>query len=222
MKNTLIAALILAATSVAASAGTISLVPSTANPFAGDTFTIDLKVTGNTDEILGFGLNYNVNNSNITVTGATPDSFFGADLGLDDPALSVFTFPGNTESTVTLATFTFTANTVGSALFSITNNLSDANQGLFTLASPGGAQPRNQHDDQRAGGITGHAGTDDVRFRRSSGDCGPGGIPQTRAVIRKRKVRQAVFACRTKIKRLERNARHQLTVAGAESEASSG
>ena len=52
-------------------------------------------VTGNTDELLGFGLNYSVSTAAIGFQGFTINPFFGTDLGLGIPQISAITFPGD-------------------------------------------------------------------------------------------------------------------------------
>lgn len=129
--KTAILAVLLAAAALTAPAATIQLNLSDPTPLVGQTFTADLVVVANTDEVLGFGLNYSLDNGNVSVVSALPDSFFGDDLGLGDPALSAFTYPGNSGVTVRLATFTLLANTLGASTFSVTSNLADLNQGVF-------------------------------------------------------------------------------------------
>ncbi len=134
MKMTLLAALLLTLAGVNAPAGVIALVPSNATPFVGDPLTINLIVTGNTDELLGFGLDHSVSTAAIAFQSFAIDPFFGADLGLQpDTLVSAFAFPGNTNSSVTLVSFTFLASSVGTSVFSVTSDLLDPNEGLFAL-----------------------------------------------------------------------------------------
>ncbi len=117
-------------------ASVLTLVPSSATPMAGQTFTIDFQVTGNTDEILGFGLDYSVSTPSIVFQGFTIDPFFGADLGLGEPQISAITFPGATAPSVSLVSFSFLASAVGPSVFQVTSDLNDPNQGLFLLEGP--------------------------------------------------------------------------------------
>jgi len=137
MKTYLLATCFLTATITSASAGTIVLTNSSPNPYVGSTFTISLNVAGNliTDEIIGFGLNYSVNNGNILFQSFAINPLFGADLGLAPATLvAAVNFPGSTAPTVNLVDFTFLASSVGSSTFSVTSNPSvDLNQGLFVL-----------------------------------------------------------------------------------------
>jgi hypothetical protein len=134
-RNTLLpAALLLAAFHLDASV--LTLVPSSATPIAGQTFTIDFEVTGNTDEILGFGLDYSASTPSIVFQGFTINPFFGGDLGLGDPQISAITFPGATASSVNLVSFSFLASAAGQSVFQVTSDLNDPNQGLFLLNGP--------------------------------------------------------------------------------------
>jgi hypothetical protein len=117
-------------------ASVLTLLPSSATPMVGQTFTIDFEVTGNTNEILGFGLDYSVSTPTIVFQGFTINPFFGPDLGLGEPQISAITFPGATASTVSLVSFSFLANAPGSSVFQVTSNLNDPNQGLFLLDGP--------------------------------------------------------------------------------------
>lgn len=140
MKTCILAAMAWATMGLTLSAATISLVPSNATPSLGSTFTIDLVVTGNTDEILGFGLDTSLSTSAIVLQSSAINPFFGPDLGLQpDTQLSAIVFPGNTSSTVTLVTFSFLANSAGSSLFQVISDPNDLNEGLFTLASATGS-----------------------------------------------------------------------------------
>lgn len=140
MKKIILASLL---TLFAASASQAALVvsalaPSTFMPTAGQSFFIDLQVSGNTDqtEYLGFGLNYLISTAGISLLSALPDASFGSDLGLGNPLLSAVVFPGVTAGNFTLARFTFTANTVGPVTFSVSSDINDLNQGLFPLQGP--------------------------------------------------------------------------------------
>lgn len=115
-----------------------SLDPSTFSPTVGQSFSIDLRVSGNTDqtEYIGFGLNYLISNDKIALFAAVPDASFGSDLGLGNPFLAAIAFPGVTSETFTLARFTVNAITVGSVTFSVTSDLSDLNQGLLPIDGP--------------------------------------------------------------------------------------
>lgn len=139
MKHSILATIFILASSFSAWAGTVQLIPSSTNIFAGDIFTVDLRVTGNTDEIFGYGFTYNLSNSNVQVTSLAPNAFFGPDFGFLTPGLSVYTpsFTGLTASTVTLGTFSFIAPSAGLSLLTVLSDLSDFNQGLFVLSSPG-------------------------------------------------------------------------------------
>ena len=54
-----------------------------------------------------------------------------------DPQIVGDQFPGDTDSSFTLVSFTFQANSAGPAVFSITSDLqNDPNDGLFSLNSP--------------------------------------------------------------------------------------
>ena len=128
-----------------AAAGTITLTPSTASPLVGSTFTITLSVTGNTDEILGFGLDTSLSTAAISLQSLAIHPFFGADLGLQPTTqVSAFAFPGNADPTVTLVTFSFFANSVGSSVVRVISDLGDPNEGLFTLASATGSDLSQQ------------------------------------------------------------------------------
>jgi hypothetical protein len=134
MKSLLFAILFLAANAFAGPASSVSLTPSNANPNIGDPFTIGLVVSGNTGEILGFGLDYSVSTGAISFQGFTINPFFGADLGLGDPQISAITFPGDTNPSVTLVTFSFLAKSAGPAVFGVNSDLGDPNEGLFLLS----------------------------------------------------------------------------------------
>lgn len=140
MKYSILATILLLASSFSAWGGTVQLIPSSTNIFAGDIFTADLVVTGNTDEIFGYGFTYSLSNSNVQVSSLVPNAFFGSDFGFVTPGLSVYTssLTGLTASTVTLATFTFIAPTAGLSLLTVAADLGDLNQGLFVLSVPGG------------------------------------------------------------------------------------
>lgn len=118
---------------VTASAATITLTPSTLTPFAGTTFTIGVSVSGNTDEILGFGFNATTSDpSRASFVSASINPFF-------DPAgapvdVSAAQFPGATSGTVDLAMLTFLAGpNAGPVMVGIQSLLSDPNQGLIYL-----------------------------------------------------------------------------------------
>jgi hypothetical protein len=133
------AAVLLALAGLNASAGVISLNPSTLTPGVGDTFTVNLGLSSNTDEIIAFGFDYSVSSSAISLTGATVNPFFSDDSALfsGDPQIVGDQFPGDTDSSFTLVSFTFQANSAGPAVFRITSDvLGDANEGLFSLTSP--------------------------------------------------------------------------------------
>jgi len=133
------AALLLALAGLNASAGVISLNPSTLTPGAGDTFTVDLVLSSNTDEIVAFGFDYSVSSTAISLTAATVNPFFNDDSALfsGDPQIVGDQFPGDTDSSFTLVSFSFLANSAGPAVFSITSDLqNDPNDGLFSLNSP--------------------------------------------------------------------------------------
>ncbi|MCX6590226.1 MAG: PEP-CTERM sorting domain-containing protein [Acidobacteria bacterium] len=115
-------------------AATISLVTPDTTPYVGQSFTIDLVVSGNVQEILGFGLDYLVSTSAISLQSYDINPFFGPDFGLPDTKIAVFTFPGNTDSTVTLVSFKFLAQSEGVSVFSVLSEL-NGNEGLFTLTS---------------------------------------------------------------------------------------
>lgn len=133
MKKNLFAIAALLCVSLNVSAGVIALTPSNATPTVGDTFTVQLAVTGNTDEILGFGLDYSITGAAITLQGFTINPFFGADLGLTNTQIAAITFPGDTSGTVNLVSFSFLAAAPGSATFSVSSILEDLNEGLFGL-----------------------------------------------------------------------------------------
>lgn len=135
MKSFFLALALTAVTALTSPAGTVSLVTPNVTPYAGQIFTIDLLVSGNTDEILGFGLDYLVSTGAINLQSYTINPFFGADLGLVDPQIAVATFPGNTDATVTLVSFNFLAQSAGVSVFSVFSDLSDPNEGLFSLTS---------------------------------------------------------------------------------------
>lgn len=134
MKSALFAFCLFAA-GLPVSAATVVLTPSTLTPSAGSLFTVDVSVTGNTDEILGFGFNPTSSiPDRAAYQSAVNNPFFGPDLGLGDPAIAGFTFPGSTGSTVPLVVLTFLAGPqTGAVTLGISTNLSDPNQGLFFL-----------------------------------------------------------------------------------------
>src|SRR5215831_2757017 len=133
------ATLLLVLAGLNASAGVISLKPSTLTPGVGDNFTVDLVLSSNTDEILGFGFDYSVSSAAIGLKGITVNPFFNDDSTLfgGDPQVVGDQFPGDTGSSFTLVSFTFQANSTGPAVFHITSDVrNDPNEGLFSLNSP--------------------------------------------------------------------------------------
>lgn len=129
-------ALALAAVSTLSSAAaTISLDTPNPKPYVGKYFTVDLVVTGNVEEILGFGLDYLVSTGAINLESYDINPFFGPDFGLPDTKIAVFAFPGATDAAVTLVSFKFLAQSEGSSVFSVISDLNDPNEGLFTLTS---------------------------------------------------------------------------------------
>jgi hypothetical protein len=134
MKKLIWAAALTAVSAFNAAAGTISLVTPNATPTVGQLFTIDLVVSGNADEILGFGLDYLVSTGAINLQSYDINPFFGPDLGLPDTNIAAITFPGTTDATVTLVSFKFLAQAAGVSVFSVFSDLNDPNEGLFTLS----------------------------------------------------------------------------------------
>ena len=139
VKNIFLGLAIALGSGLTASADTIVLTPSTLTPGVGSLFTINLSVTGNTDELLGFGFNQSISTAAFLLQTISINPFFGPDLGLGNPQVSAFTFPGSTASTVNLVMFTFLAQQVGSGIFTVAADLTDPNQGLFFLNDPAGA-----------------------------------------------------------------------------------
>ena len=130
------ATLLLALAGLNASAGVISLNPSTLTPGVGDSFIVDLVLSSNTDEIVAFGFDYSVSSPAITLTGATVNPFFNDDSAVfsGDPQIVGDQFPGDKDASLRLVTFTFQANSAGPAVFSIRSDLrNDPSDGLFSL-----------------------------------------------------------------------------------------
>jgi len=139
MKPYLLATCFLAVTITSASAGTIILTNSNPNPYVGSTFNISLSVSGNTGEIIGFGLNFAANNPGITFQSFGVHPFFTDISPLMGTAVSAIAFPGAITASVDLVTFTYLAQTVGNSIFSVTSDpLNNLDQGLFQLTVPGG------------------------------------------------------------------------------------
>src|SRR5215472_7553480 len=133
------ATLLLALAGLNASAGVISLKPSTPTPAVGDNFTVDLILSSNTDEILGFGFDYSVSSAAVGLAEVAVNPFFNDDSTLfgGDPRVVGDQFPGDTDSSFTLVSFTFHANSTGPAVFSIISDVrNDPNEGLFSLNGP--------------------------------------------------------------------------------------
>ncbi len=135
MKQLIWAAALTAVSAFSAAAGTISLVTPDATPYVGQMFTIDLVVSGNLDEILGFGLDYLVSTASIGLQSYMINPVFGADLGLADTKVAAVNFPGSTDAMVTLVSFHFLAQSQGVSVFSVFSDLTDPNEGLFSLGS---------------------------------------------------------------------------------------
>lgn len=123
----------------AASAGTVSLIPSSSAPPLSSVFTIDVIVNGNAGEIVGFGLDYTIGSPAITLQNIAINPFFGADLGLPDTQVSAVTFPGSTDPTLSLVSFQFLVAQLGPISFSIHTDPLDPNEGLFYLDGSVGA-----------------------------------------------------------------------------------
>ena len=133
MKKLLWTAALASVSAWSAAAGVISLSTPDTTPYVGQTFTVDLLVTGNADEILGFGLDYLTSTGTISLQNFTINPFFGADLGLVNTQIAAITFPGTTDAAVTLVSFQFLAQSSGVSVFSVSSDLNDPNEGLFTL-----------------------------------------------------------------------------------------
>lgn len=118
---------------ISAPAATVVLSPSTLNPTTGSAFTVDVTLTGNPDEVVGFGFNA-TSGPLASFQGATLNSFFSPFPGPTGLDVAAFQFPGATASAVPLATLRFLAGpTPGVVNVGIMSNLSDPNQGLFFL-----------------------------------------------------------------------------------------
>ena len=116
-----------------APAATVLLTPSTLNPTTGSTFTVDVTLTGNPDEVVAFGFNSS-SGPLVSFRSAALNSFFSPFPGPTGLDVAGFQFPGATASTVALATLTFLAgSTPGVVSVGITSDLSDPNQGLYFL-----------------------------------------------------------------------------------------
>jgi hypothetical protein len=135
MKTTLLATLLMGVAGLNAAAGVISLNPSTLTPVVGQSFTIDLVLSSNVDTITGIGLNYSVSTAAIHSGSYTLNSGFDFDLSdpSGNPAVQALADAPFSGATLTLASFSFVANSVGQSVFSVTTDLSDLNQGLFEL-----------------------------------------------------------------------------------------
>jgi len=116
-----------------APAATVVLTPSTLNPTTGSTFTVDVTLTGNPDEVVGFGFNSS-SGPLVSFQSATLNPFFSPFPGPTGLDVAAFQFPGATTSTVSLATLRFLAGPApGVVNVGITSDLSDPNQGLYFL-----------------------------------------------------------------------------------------
>lgn len=135
MRATILTTLLLAF-GLNASASMIFLSPSTTTPQVGSTFTIDVMAsTTGLDSIVGFGFDYSVSTSAILYQGYTIGPLF-TDLLLGNPAVSAISnsFTGESGPSITLATFTFLANSLGNSVFSVFgNSLDSPDLGLFLL-----------------------------------------------------------------------------------------
>lgn len=143
MKRILFLAGVFALTLAPVPAATVSLVFSTTNPGAGDTFTVDVTVTSvfalrpPGDLLLAFGFDPFISNpAAVVFESATVDSLFNNDSGaFPDTAVSgsALLASGDFTAPLTLATLQFRALSIGPVSVGITSNLLDPNEGLIFL-----------------------------------------------------------------------------------------
>lgn len=115
----IVLALLAGLLSLPAMAGTLTLTPSVPVVNVGDTFTVEVRYEGNTNEMTDFSLLVLTNASALFV-GATVDPFFD-DLGrgpLDNPVVGI-QFPGNTATDFALAVLSFEAIEAGLGEFTV-------------------------------------------------------------------------------------------------------